>query len=93
MYMSYRSGGIRKFNLPWKRAEDLGLAEDVSFWQASSGVTLESTDTNPKQFISLYASRIPLGDIGVLYAVADDENLYRFSADGTPDQKIDLDLP
>jgi len=95
-YFAYRDGGIRKLHLrPYRQGSKLpgfegDSEEEPTFWQASREVTLESS-AGAKTFVSLYVDRLPGVNVVLIYGVARDAFVYRFSEDGVPDRRVAFD--
>jgi hypothetical protein len=86
MYVSLRDQGI--IRLPFWEREGDALAR--ARFAAISRAVLERSSAGARDFTGLATGT--RSHPNVLYAVAGDDAIYRFSANGEPDQRVELDV-
>lgn len=88
LYVALKGQGIRRLEI---REESTGPLA----WKLAAKVTASATPGGPTEPLNF--SALAVGNIGreweVLYAVAGDDAIYRFSADLRPDQRVEVELP
>jgi hypothetical protein len=87
LYVSLRDRGIVRLSLARPEVDRLAQAR---FGAMSRGVLEASSTSTSRMFLGLATGG--LVGIDVLYAVAGDDAIYRFSASGEPDQRLELDV-
>ena len=86
MYVSLRDHGI--VHLPFSPRKSDAPARPR--FPATSRAVLEKSSTGARDFTGLATG--PESRPNVVYAVAGDDAIYRFSATGEPDQRVELDV-
>ncbi len=86
-YLSSRHGGIRRFVRHLYPPPPAPIQEDLGFWEATEAVL--RTAEGRKTFLDLCAGSLR-GARAVVYGVAGEDAIYRFSEEGQPDQRIDF---
>ncbi|HKQ67539.1 MAG TPA: hypothetical protein VJZ73_21140 [Methylomirabilota bacterium] len=86
MYVSLRDHGVVRLSYSTREPD----VPARSRFPATSRAVLEGSSTGARNFTGLAAGT--QSHPGVLYAVAGDDAIYRFSATGEPDQRVDLDV-
>ena len=89
VYLVLKDGGVVKLTQVEVRQQ--GFMRSELRWQATRWTRLDGPK-GPVSFTSLAVGEVDVVN-EVLYAVAGDEHVYRFSEEGRPDRRIDLDLP
>ena len=87
LYVSLRDRGIVRLSLARPEVDPLAQAR---FGAMSRGVLEASSTSTSRMFLGLATGSLAGAD--VLYAVAGDDAIYRFSASGEPDQRLELDV-
>jgi hypothetical protein len=86
VYVSLRDQGIIRLPFGERERDVLTRAR----FAAISRAVLEGSSTGTRDFTGLAAGT--RSHPGALYAVAGDDAIYRFSATGQPDQRVELDI-
>jgi hypothetical protein len=86
MYVSLRDHGIIHLQFSPRKSD----AQARPRFPATSRAVLEKSSTGARDFIGLATG--PESHSGVVYAVAGDDAIYRFSPNGEPDQRVELDV-
>jgi hypothetical protein len=92
LYLAIKNAGIRQLKLrsPGEPSKPQVIGEGP-FWQNSKPIVM-NRPTGPKNFTRLAVSELE-EYWELVYGVAGDDAIYRFTADGVPDQRIALELP
>lgn len=96
LYLALKDKGIRRLSFRHvSERSGVSISEyiegEAPFWQASKQITLDAPGGR-KNFTGLAVAELETG-WEVVYGVTGDDTIYRFTAEGVPDQRIEVELP